>query len=74
MKVPRLKADEEFGDGEVHLPPDWKTHSPLLRLDVLADWLDELTAAYNEAFCEFQKELQGSQALADWKQENRIKQ
>ncbi len=46
MKTPHLIADEEHGEGEIMLPPEWEHYSALLRADLLNDWLHDLEAEY----------------------------
>lgn len=52
MKKPRLKADVLNGEGSVSFPIDWTENDPLLRLDLLQDWIADLNQAYKEAFAD----------------------
>jgi len=52
MRKPRLKANVPDGEGSVSFPPEWRDNDPLLRLDLLQDWIGELTQSYNEAFAD----------------------
>lgn len=50
MNVPRLQADIEGGIGSVSFPPGWNALPPLTRVDLLQDWLQELSNAYTAAY------------------------
>lgn len=44
-----LKADFENGEGAVKLPDDFLNEDPLLRADILKDWLYFLEIEYGKA-------------------------
>jgi hypothetical protein len=45
----RLRADVYFGEGKVKMPPDWRGLDPVLRADLLRDWLYDLQEEYIQA-------------------------
>lgn len=52
MKVPELFADDEYGEGDLLMPDDWQENHPLLRADLLKDWITALERHYNAAVVE----------------------
>jgi hypothetical protein len=44
-----LKADFENGEGSIGNIEKWRGHDPLLRADILQDWIADLTEEYNYA-------------------------
>lgn len=39
MKVPKLIADEQYGDGFIKLPDEWKEYDPYIKAMVLKGWI-----------------------------------
>jgi hypothetical protein len=52
----RLIADYESGDGEVVLSEEFLSSYPLIRADILQDWISILTTEYEKALDEMRKE------------------
>ena len=52
MKVPKLIAIEEFGEGYIKLPKEWNDYDPLLKSDLLKDWLYALESQYKASLIE----------------------
>jgi hypothetical protein len=52
FKKPTLKADVDCGEGTVGIPDDWRKYDPLLRMDLLKDWIHELEEEYDRAHAE----------------------
>ena len=46
MKVPKLLASQEYGEGDIRMPDDWAEHNGLLRADILKDWIGLLEEQY----------------------------
>lgn len=71
-KVPRLK-DEGDGEGTVVFPPDWKSEDPLVRTDLLGDWVAMLDRAYEESQLDFHVSLQKYRPRAERQSRRAIK-
>ena len=56
MKVPKLLADEYNGEGDLLMPDNWMQNSPLLRADILKDWIGMLQRHYDAALVEWYAE------------------
>lgn len=39
MKVPKLIADEDYGDGFIKLPDEWREYDPYIKAMVLQGWI-----------------------------------
>ena len=52
MKIPRLIADEEVGEGYLIVPEKWQQIDPLLKADILKDWIYALENMYNSSLIE----------------------
>ena len=53
-----LVWSEEYGEGSVEIVADFSDESLLVRLDVLRDWINSLTATYNELQQDSESELE----------------
>jgi len=51
-KVIKLLADWDSGEGGIRRPPEWEVEYPLIKLDLLNDWIYLLEMEYK---CELQK-------------------
>lgn len=51
-KTVRLRSSLFFGEGEVDLKPEWYELNPLLRADILRDWIYEMGCLYSDAMQE----------------------
>ena len=56
MSAPKLWQDLFAGEGTVGFPPEWLQLDPLLRADLLKDWLIELEKQYDAAVAEMAAE------------------
>ena len=56
MKVPKLLASQEYGEGDIRMPDDWAEHNGLLRADILKDWIGMLQRHYDAALVEWYAE------------------
>lgn len=52
MKVPKLVANEYDGEGYMLVPDEWLQADPLLRADILKDWIYSLENQYESALIE----------------------
>ena len=52
----KLIADWDSGEGKIRLPPGWKIESPLMKLDLLKDWIFFLEKEYNSEFQKWREE------------------
>ena len=58
MKTTKFfKMDLDNGEGEFKLTNEFKSEPPLLKLDIMKDWLVMLKKEYNITIDEFQNEL-----------------
>ena len=46
MNIPTLKANIETGEGHVQRPDYWAALDPLLKADLLQDWIMDLNSEY----------------------------
>lgn len=58
MKRPSLRADYDGGEGAAVVPDEWLADDPLMRADILQDWISNLQAAYEIALDDFTAELE----------------
>ena len=59
MKTTKMfKMDLDNGEGEFIQTPEFYWEDPLLKLDILKDWIDMLTIAYNKTIPKFEKQLE----------------
>ena len=55
---PILKADFESGEGWVeNVSIFMERHDPLMRMDLLSDWIDGLQSMYNNSYQEWHGQL-----------------
>ena len=58
MKAAKFfKMDLDNGEGEFKLTNEFKSEDPLLKLDIMKDWLVMLKKEYNITIDEFHNEL-----------------
>ena len=58
MKTTKMfKMDLDNGEGEFKLTTEFKSEPPLLKLDIMKDWLVMLKKEYNITIDEFHNEL-----------------
>jgi uncharacterized Rmd1/YagE family protein len=61
MKTTKMfKMDLDNGEGEFIQTPEFYWEDPLLKLDILKDWIDMLTIVYNKTIPKFEKQLERS--------------
>lgn len=53
MKLPKLTANLDGGEGNVSIPQDWKNLHPLLKMDILGDWIGVLESEYKKSRKDF---------------------
>ena len=59
MKTTKMfKMDLDNGEGEFIQTPEFYWEDPLLKLDILKDWIDMLTIVYNKTITKFEKQLE----------------
>ena len=59
MKTTKMfKMDLDNGEGEFIQTPEFYWEDPLLKLDILKDWIDDLTIVYNKTIPKFEKQLE----------------
>ena len=58
MKLPKLLASQEYGEGDIRMPDDWTEHNGLLRADILKDWIGLLEEQYLIAMNDWRDELE----------------
>ena len=59
MKTTKMfKMDLDNGEGEFIQTPEFYWEDPLLKLDILKDWIDMLTIVYNKTIPKFEKQLE----------------
>jgi len=56
-KVIKLLADWDSGEGEIRLPPEWQSEYPLMKLDLLKDWIFLLETEYKRELKKWSEEL-----------------
>jgi|TARA_Y100000310_G_scaffold202006_2_gene202095 hypothetical protein len=52
-----LRADLDSGEGDVPLTSKFDKLSPLMKADLLKDWIGELEVLYEEALYDFNSEM-----------------
>lgn len=52
MKTPKLVANDYYGEGYIIVPDEWQQANPLLKADILKDWIYALESQYNSALVE----------------------
>lgn len=52
MKTPKLIANDYYGEGYIIVPDEWQQADPLLKADILKDWIYALESQYNSALVE----------------------
>lgn len=62
MKVPKLLANVECGEGNIKMPDDWNQHHFLLRADILKDWIGLLGQEYDKTLEDWKKESASTKA------------
>ncbi len=58
MKIPKLTAKLNDGEGDLIIDPDWNALPPLLRADILKDWIHLLDEEYVKARSEMSNDNQ----------------
>jgi len=56
MKAGDLKASYDSGEGSIRLTPEFNSEGPLLKMDVLSDWIYDLQEEYDKARGDLRKE------------------
>ena len=56
-KVIKLLADWDSGEGGMQLPPEWEVEYPLMKLDLLKDWIYLLEMEYKRELQKWREEL-----------------
>jgi hypothetical protein len=56
-KVIKLIADWDSGEGSIARPKEWQIEYPLMKLDLLKDWIYILECEYKREIKEWRKEL-----------------
>lgn len=51
-ETPQLCADFDAGEGSIDFPAGWLFQSALMRADLLADWIHDLTESYDKTCTE----------------------
>tara|TARA_R110000824_G_scaffold372989_1_gene563219 strand:+ start:621 stop:806 length:186 start_codon:yes stop_codon:yes gene_type:complete len=58
MKTEKLfKMNLDTGEADFKQTKEFKHLDPLLKADILKDWIDQLIPAYNESLKELEKQL-----------------
>ena len=52
MKVPKLVANDYYGEGYIIVPDEWQQSDPLLKADILKDWIYALESQYKASLVE----------------------
>jgi len=52
-----LRADLDSGEGEITLRPTFERLSPLMKADILKDWIGQLGVLYTDALTDFDAEM-----------------
>ena len=52
MKVPKLVANDYYGEGYIIVPDEWQQSDPLLKADILKDWIYALESQYKATLVE----------------------
>jgi hypothetical protein len=53
MKLPKLIANLDNGEGDISFPQDWKNLDSLLQMDILGDWIGILESEYKKSRKQF---------------------
>ena len=56
-KVIKLIADWDSGEGSIERPKEWQIEYPLMKLDLLNDWIYILECEYNRELKEWRNEF-----------------
>ena len=56
-KVIKLLADWDSGEGGIRRPPEWEVEYPLMKLDLLKDWIYLLEVEYKREMQNWREEL-----------------
>ena len=56
----RLSADAEIGEGAISISPHFDSMNSLWQIDVLQDWIADLTNEYNKRLSVWRGELKES--------------
>lgn len=51
-KRPTLNANWIAIEGSVRIPPEWSEMCPMVRADLLKDWIADLSQEYNKTLAE----------------------
>lgn len=54
---PSLRADYESGEGSAVIPDSWLAGRPLMRVDILQDWIADLEQQRDAALVQFEGEM-----------------
>lgn len=52
MKTPKLIANDYYGEGYILVPDEWQHLDPLLKADILKDWIYALESQYKASLVE----------------------
>lgn len=52
MKTPKLIANDYYGEGYLIVPDEWQQADPLLKADILKDWIYALENQYKASLVE----------------------
>ena len=63
-KVIKLLADWDSGEGGMRLPPEWEVEYPLMKLDLLKDWIYLLEVEYKREMQNWREELKVKKKVA----------
>lgn len=56
-KVIKLLADWDSGEGGMRRPPEWEVEYPLMKLDLLKDWIYFLEMEYKRELKKWREEI-----------------
>ena len=68
MKVPKLVANDYYGEGYIIVPDEWQQSDPLLKADILKDWIYALESQYKASLVELNAQSVIRKAQAKVKQ------
>ena len=57
MKTPKLIANDYYGEGYIMVPDEWQKADPLLKADILKDWIYALESQYKASLVELNAQL-----------------
>jgi hypothetical protein len=63
MKVIKLIADEQYGDGWIKLPDEWKEYDPYIKAMVLKGWINGLKYQLNSEMVKIDADLAIQRAM-----------